>query len=165
VHSLAHIVSHPGAWKAADIEIEQDRIRPYVHVYGFVNFDAQIYDISNPAAPDMNWLSTASQVRWIVRDEATGKENEANDWNARRGALVKLRPVNDPKSFHPMQHSIHLHGQRMLVIARDGVPTRNQVWKDSALIPVGSTVDCRSMQATRGTGCCTATSPSISGRG
>ena len=40
-----------------------------------------------------------------------------------------------------MQHPIHLHGQRMLVIARDGVPTRNRVWKDTALIPVGSTVD------------------------
>src|SRR5690349_13710754 len=51
MHSLAHVVSHPGAWKAADIEIEQDRNRPYVYVSGFVNFDAQIYDISNPSAP------------------------------------------------------------------------------------------------------------------
>ena len=32
-------------------------------------------------------------------------------------------------------------GQRMLVVARDGVPTRNLVWKDTALVPVGSTVD------------------------
>ncbi len=48
---LSHVVNQPGAWKAADIEMEQDRNRPYVYVSGFVNFDAQIYDISNTAAP------------------------------------------------------------------------------------------------------------------
>jgi FtsP/CotA-like multicopper oxidase with cupredoxin domain len=91
--------------------------------------------------PDMNWLSTAKQVRWILRDDATGRENEAIDWHVKQGSAVKLRLFNDPRSFHPMQHPIHLHGQRMLVIARDGVPTGNLVWKDTALIPVGSTVD------------------------
>jgi FtsP/CotA-like multicopper oxidase with cupredoxin domain len=91
--------------------------------------------------PDMNWLSTSKQVRWILRDDATGKENEAIDWHAKAGSVVKLRLFNDPRSFHPMQHPIHLHGQRMLVIARDGVPTTNHVWKDTAIIPVGSTVD------------------------
>lgn len=91
--------------------------------------------------PDMNWLSTSRQVRWILRDDVSGKENMDIDWHVRRGSVVKLRVFNDPKSFHPMQHPIHLHGQRMLVVARDGVPTRNQVWKDTALIPVGSTVD------------------------
>ncbi len=43
---LAHVVAHPGAWKAADIEMEQDRDRPYVYLCGFVNFDVQIYDIT-----------------------------------------------------------------------------------------------------------------------
>jgi FtsP/CotA-like multicopper oxidase with cupredoxin domain len=91
--------------------------------------------------PDMNWLSTSGQVRWILRDDATGKENGDIDWHVRRGSVVKLRIFNDPKSFHPMQHPIHLHGQRMLVVSRDGVPTKNLVWKDTVLIPVGSTVD------------------------
>jgi suppressor of ftsI len=91
--------------------------------------------------PDMNWLSTAKQVRWILRDDATGKENMDIDWRVKHGSVVKLRIFNDPKSFHPMQHPIHLHGQRMLVVARDGVATKNFVWKDTALIPVGSTVD------------------------
>ena len=91
--------------------------------------------------PDMNWLSTSKQVRWILRDAATGKENMDIAWHVPRGSVVKLRIFNDPKSFHPMQHPIHLHGQRMLVVARDGVATKNLVWKDTALIPVGSTVD------------------------
>lgn len=91
--------------------------------------------------PDMNWLSTSKQVRWILRDLATGRENMDINWHVPVGTIVKLRVVNDPKSFHPMQHPIHLHGQRMLVVSRDGVRTPNLVWKDTVLIPVGSTVD------------------------
>ncbi len=91
--------------------------------------------------PDMNWLSTSKQLEWIIRDDATGKDNMAIDWHVKQGSVVKLRIFNDPRSFHPMQHPIHLHGQRMLVVSRDGVPTRNLVWKDTAIIPVGSTVD------------------------
>jgi suppressor of ftsI len=91
--------------------------------------------------PEMNWLSTGRQVRWIIRDDATGKENMDIDWRVRRGSIVKLRIVNDPRSFHPMQHPIHLHGQRMLVVARDGVATSNLAWKDTVIIPVGATVD------------------------
>jgi suppressor of ftsI len=91
--------------------------------------------------PDMNWLSTASQVRWMLRDEASGKENMDIDWHVAQGSTPILRIINDPTSFHPMQHPIHLHGQRMLVVSRDGVPTRNLVWKDTVIIPVGSTVD------------------------
>ncbi len=91
--------------------------------------------------PEMNWLSSAKEVRWILRDEASGRENADIDWHVRQGSVVKLRIFNDPKSFHPMQHPIHLHGQRMLVVARDGVPNRNLVWKDTVLVPVGATVD------------------------
>ncbi|HEU5466378.1 MAG TPA: multicopper oxidase family protein [Gemmatimonadales bacterium] len=93
------------------------------------------------AMPDMNWLSTGDQVTWEIRDDATGKTNMNIDWHVPVGSLVKVRFFNDDKSFHPMQHPIHLHGQRMLVVARDGVKTRDFVWKDTVLIPVGSTVD------------------------
>jgi FtsP/CotA-like multicopper oxidase with cupredoxin domain len=109
----------------------------------FMNVDTAYYAPVEwvDGMPDMNWLSTARQVRWILRDDATAKENMDIEWHARQGSVIKLRIFNDPKSFHPMQHPIHLHGQRMLVVARDGVRTRNLVWKDTAIIPVGSTVD------------------------
>ena len=93
------------------------------------------------AMPDMNWLSTADQVQWELRDDATGKTNMDIDWHVPVGSLVKVRIFNDNKSFHPMQHPMHLHGQRMLVVARDGVQTTDFVWKDTILVPVGSTVD------------------------
>ena len=53
VHEISHVPAHSGSWKAADIEIEQDVGRPYVYVCGFVNFDTQIYDISNTAKPKL----------------------------------------------------------------------------------------------------------------
>lgn len=109
----------------------------------FMNIDTAYYAPVEwvDGMPDMNWLSTSKEVRWILRDDSTGKENMDIDWHAVQGSVVKLRIFNDPKSFHPMQHPIHLHGQRMLVVSRDGVPNTNLVWKDTAIIPVGSTVD------------------------
>ncbi len=91
--------------------------------------------------PGMNWASTGREVRWVVRDAATGKENMDIDWSFRRGDVVKLRIANERQSIHGMQHPIHIHGQRFLVLAVNGVPTTNRVWKDTVLIPVGFTVD------------------------
>jgi FtsP/CotA-like multicopper oxidase with cupredoxin domain len=109
----------------------------------FMNVDTAYYAPVEwvDGMPDMNWLSTSKQVRWILREDATGKENMDIAWRVKEGSVVKLRIFNDPRSFHPMQHPIHLHGQRMLVVSRDGVKTPNLVWKDTAIIPVGSTVD------------------------
>jgi FtsP/CotA-like multicopper oxidase with cupredoxin domain len=95
----------------------------------------------NDAMPMMNWLSTADQVTWILRDRATGAENADIDWSFKVGDVVKIRVFNNPKSFHPMNHPFHIHGQRFLVTSMDGVPTENMVWKDTTIIPVGSTVD------------------------
>jgi FtsP/CotA-like multicopper oxidase with cupredoxin domain len=95
----------------------------------------------NDAMPMMNWLSTAEQVEWILRDADTGDENMAIDWRFSVGDVVKIRIFNNPETLHPMNHPIHLHGQRYLVVSIDGVPTQNLVWKDTAIVPVGSTVD------------------------
>ena len=91
--------------------------------------------------PGMNWASTSDQVRWIVRDPATGKENMDIDWTFRRGEVVKLRIANERRSFHGMQHPIHIHGQRFLVLAVNDVPATNLAWKDTVLVPAGFTVD------------------------
>jgi suppressor of ftsI len=91
--------------------------------------------------PMMNWASTGRQVRWVLRDPETGRENMDIDWRLPRGTPVKLRLVNERRSFHGMQHPIHLHGQRFLVLAVNGVPKDNLVWKDTVLVPAGSVVD------------------------
>lgn len=92
--------------------------------------------------PHMNWASTADQVTWLVRDTRTGKENMAiDDWKFTVGDVVKVRLSNERASFHAMQHPVHLHGQRFLVLNVNGVPQENHAWKDTVLLPVGTTVE------------------------
>jgi FtsP/CotA-like multicopper oxidase with cupredoxin domain len=91
--------------------------------------------------PGMNWAATGDEVRWILRDPATGKENMDIDWTFKRGDVVKIRLVNERRSFHGMQHPIHFHGQRFLVLAVNDVPNTNLVWKDTVLLPAGATAD------------------------
>jgi len=91
--------------------------------------------------PMMNWASTGRQVRWILRDPSTGRENMDVAWRFRRGEPVRIRLVNERRSFHAMQHPIHLHGQRFLILSVNGVSDEHPVWKDTVLLPAGSVVD------------------------
>jgi suppressor of ftsI len=93
------------------------------------------------AMPMMDWLSTGREVEWILRDAASGRENHALDWRFRRGETARLRIENDPHVLHPMAHPVHLHGQRFLVVAQNGTPVPNRVWKDTVLVPAGGSVD------------------------
>ncbi|MFV1988107.1 MAG: multicopper oxidase family protein, partial [Gemmatimonadota bacterium] len=95
----------------------------------------------NDAMPMMNYLSTSQNLTWVFRDPQTGKQNRDIEWSFRVGDVAKIRIHNLRKSFHPMQHPIHIHGQRFLVVARDGVPEENLAWKDTVVIPVGATFD------------------------
>jgi suppressor of ftsI len=94
----------------------------------------------NDAMPMMNWNLTGREVTWTLRDES-GRENMDIDWRFRVGDVVKIRLVNDPGVTHAMAHPIHLHGQRFLVIARNGEPNTNLAWKDTAVLPSGETMD------------------------
>jgi len=91
--------------------------------------------------PMMNWTSTARSLEWVLRDPDAGRENLDIDWRFDVGDVVKIRLHNERNTLHAMQHPIHLHGQRFLVVEQDGVRNDNLVWKDTALIPVGSTID------------------------
>lgn len=66
--------------------------------------------------PMMNWLTTATEVAWILRDATTGAENTDIDWSFRVGDVVKIRLVNDRSAWHAMQHPLHIHGQRFLTL-------------------------------------------------
>ena len=146
----------------ADVVAEIDRFRPHfgrapdhelelsVRVNGLPSSMVAVMALDtlfyppvewNDAMPMMNYLSTSQNLEWILRDRATGKENREIDWSFGRGEVVKIRIENLRRSFHPMQHPIHIHGQRFLVLSRDGVVEDNLAWKDTVVIPVGSTFD------------------------
>jgi len=91
--------------------------------------------------PVMNWATSGEEISWILRDPTTGAENDAIDWNFRVGDVVKIRVTNDRAAFHAMQHPLHIHGQRFLVLEQNGVRNENMVWKDTVLLPAGSSTD------------------------
>ena len=90
----------------------------------------------------MNVNSTKDTLTWQMIDEATGRANmKIDDWKFKVGDKVKVKIFNDPKTIHPMQHPIHIHGQRFLVLSTNGKVNDNLVWKDTALIKTGDTVE------------------------
>lgn len=89
----------------------------------------------------MNQISTTENMQWKITDQDTGRSNMDIDWNFKIGDKVKVKIFNDPKSMHPMQHPIHFHGQRFLVLSTNGVENNNLVWKDTALVKTGDTVE------------------------
>src|SRR5262245_9421533 len=91
---------------------------------------------------EVNRETTPASMRWKLVDRDTGAENAQIDWKFRVGDQVKLRLVNDMDSDHPMPHPFHVHGAgRFLILARDGEPEPNLVWKDTVLVLTGETVD------------------------
>jgi FtsP/CotA-like multicopper oxidase with cupredoxin domain len=91
--------------------------------------------------PMMDWLPTTQAVRWVLRDTDTGAENLAIRRRYRVGDVIRIRLRNERHSLHAMQHPIHIHGQRFLVLSVNGVPTDNHVWKDTVLVPAGMSVE------------------------
>ena len=91
---------------------------------------------------EVNRLTTPANMRWKLVDLDTGATNHGIDWTFTVGDRVKLRLVNEMDSDHPMHHPFHVHGAgRFVVLARDGVPEANLVWKDTVLVRTGETVD------------------------
>jgi FtsP/CotA-like multicopper oxidase with cupredoxin domain len=90
----------------------------------------------------VNRLTTPANMRWMLVDRDSGAVNAEIDWRFTVGDRVKIRLVNEMDSDHPMHHPFHLHGAgRFLVLARDGAPEPNLVWKDTVLVRTGQTTD------------------------
>ena len=89
----------------------------------------------------MNSMSYSNNTTWKLIDTQTGKQNGDINWQFKKGDVVKIKIFNDPNSQHPMQHPIHIHGQRFLVFSTNGVPNTDLVYKDTALVQKGDTVE------------------------
>src|SRR3989344_3268485 len=89
----------------------------------------------------MNVQSTTDTLLWKFVDQLTNKENMDINWQFNKGDVVKVKIFNDDTSMHPMQHPIHIHGQRFLVLSTNGVKSNNLVWKDTTLIQTGDKVE------------------------
>jgi FtsP/CotA-like multicopper oxidase with cupredoxin domain len=85
--------------------------------------------------------STNDMLTWIIKDSKTGKTNMAALGQVEKNQIIKIKITNDANSIHPMQHPIHLHGARFLVVKTNNITNENLVWKDTVLIPVGGSVE------------------------
>jgi suppressor of ftsI len=94
----------------------------------------------NDGMPLMHWGLTGREVEWTITDDQ-GRSNMDIAWSFALGERVKLRIENRFDVAHAMAHPIHLHGQRFVVLARNGVPNEPLGWKDTAVIPAGESMD------------------------
>ena len=91
--------------------------------------------------PMMNWASTGEEIQWVLEDPESGHKNMDIDWTFQVGDLIKIKLTNEREAFHAMQHPIHIHGQRFAVLKRNGVRNENLAWKDTMILPAGSTAE------------------------
>jgi len=91
--------------------------------------------------PRFNKQVKSTDLTWTLKDTTTGKKNGEIDLKFKVGDKVKIRLFNDKSIADPFQHPIHFHGQRFLVLEKNGVKSENLVWKDTVLVPIGSYVD------------------------
>jgi len=92
--------------------------------------------------PEINRATDPTNMIWKLVDGESGAENQAISWAFTVGDRVKIRLINEMDSDHPMHHPFHIHGAgRFLILSRDGQPEPNLVWKDTALLRAGETVD------------------------
>jgi FtsP/CotA-like multicopper oxidase with cupredoxin domain len=92
--------------------------------------------------PEMNLMSSPTNMVWKLVDAETGAVNQDIFWRFQVGDRVKIRLDNSVGSDHQMQHPFHIHGAgRFLVLKRGTVPEPNLVWKDTVLVRAGEIVD------------------------
>ena len=127
--------------KELDMTIKMPGMMDGMHMDGMMDTKSSDGIEWEDAMPMMNSASNDQSLIWVLRDKTTGQENHQIEYSFKKGDQVKIRLFNDPNSMHPMQHVIHFHGNRFIVLSVNGVKNTNPVWKDSVLVPMGAKVD------------------------
>jgi len=100
--------------------------------------------------PDANSRSDTDNVSWRLIDlDDTTTENF--EWSFDQGDVVKITIENSTRTMHPMQHPIHIHGQKFVVASINGEATTNRAFQDTVQIPVGATYELIVQMENKGT--------------
>lgn len=115
------------------------------HVHMLSGTTTQINGLPNIQWDDIgqsDMTNTTEKVTWILKDTDKQKQNmDIDDWQFKKGDLVKIKIENDPNAVHVMQHPVHFHGQRFIVLDRNGVPNTNIAWKDTTFLEPGEIIN------------------------
>ena len=134
----------------------------------FMNVDTAYYAPVEwvDGMPDMNWLSTNNQVKWIMRDNATGKENMDIDWHVKEGSIVKLADVQRsqvvPSNAAPDPSARPADARG---VAERRAHARTSCGRTRCSFRSARRWTCSSTRRIRARGCCTVTLRSIWPRG
>ena len=141
--AIEHCEMMPGMSECADLPKQSDQMKMNDMKMGVeVEHEGDEDGIEwEDEMAEMNLLSNTDNVQWIVEDTDTGAQNGNIDWSFNQGDMVKVNITNDADSMHPMQHPFHFHGQRFVVLSRNGEANDNLQWKDTVLIPTGQSVE------------------------
>lgn len=90
--------------------------------------------------PEANSRSDTETTKWSLLDLDNPRDDNF-EWTFNQNDVVTISVNNDKKAMHPMQHPVHLHGQKFIVKSINGVPTKNRVFKDVVQVPVGDTYE------------------------
>jgi suppressor of ftsI len=123
--------------KSVDLRIKLDLTLDHEMDMGEMHSEDIEWEDGMPIMSDM----TNNSLQWNLIDQSSGKKNMDIDAKYGIGDIVKIRLFNDPNGSHPMQHPIHFHGNRFLVLEENQIPITNKVWKDTVLVKTGHTVD------------------------
>lgn len=127
--------------KSLNMTIDMMGMNMWWMQHGWHGSKQQVTPIEREDNNMMNANSNGSMTKWKLIDTQTKKENMDINWLFNKWDKVKIRITNDANSMHPMQHPIHFHGQRFLVVSKNWAEQINLVWKDTALIPAWEYVD------------------------
>jgi suppressor of ftsI len=100
--------------------------------------------------PDANSRSDVENTEWSLVDLDKPRE-ESFEWSFEQGDVVRIVIENSENTMHPMQHPIHLHGQKFVVDKINGESTENKVFKDVVQIPRGDTYEIVVKMENKGT--------------
>ena len=98
----------------------------------------------SPETAGIEWSDMgmgAMDAEWKITDQDTNKSGNDIKWDFKKGEVVRITIKNDSNSMHSMQHPIHLHGQRFVVVSKNGQANTNIEWKDTITIPSGQTYE------------------------
>ena len=141
--ALARKPSMPSATWVLDVDISGNVSNPHEGHAGMTN------DSENVGPSPVEWESnapyagltvTTRDVQWTIRNMNAGAGNGTLGTFA-AGTLARILLQNPADNEHPMQHPIHLHGQRFLVLSTNDAPNPYPAWKDTVLVPSGSEVE------------------------
>ena len=126
---------------AGDFEREPDKTIALIGERPGTEHDGETMQVKGTESALHHRMSHSGNMHWKIVDRATGKANHDIDWVFESGSRVKIRIENPSDSDLAMPHPMHFHGQRFVVLRRDGRINDNLVWKDSVLVQTGEVVD------------------------